>query len=245
MPQRHAKPLLFNPADVPALNRLSVHGGDREWNVMNWFVLLAKKDLARLSNGDFLNLQEEALAIRRTYCRDLGARANPPAMDELSRLQSDIRKSLNDLVACHQVTLGPFPVKIEINLPSAKAEEDTEISRFVRAGHKVDVIWKNLSKPENDLAKIRVWHLVSPAQTLQYEFARRLETYANAIERCPHCKTLFLQLRSTAVYCDRKCQRIAIMRNLRADAKAKAQVKKTVRRGRTASAKGGKRHGKK
>src|SRR5207245_1298393 len=116
------KPFMSDPADEPALNRLNAYGGDRNWNVMNWFLLLAKKDLTQLSDGDFLILQEVALAIRRNFCKDLGAKL--PAREELSKLQNDIRKYLHDLVIRHDVTLGPFPVKIKINLPRSKDEHD-------------------------------------------------------------------------------------------------------------------------
>src|SRR2546422_5810469 len=110
MTQPNPNPLMYDPVDEPALNRIRAEGGNWNWNVMNWFIRLGKKDLTQLSDGDFLNLQEEALAIRRTFCKDLGAKL--PAREELSRVQRDIRKYLHDLVVQHDVTLGSFPLKI-------------------------------------------------------------------------------------------------------------------------------------
>src|SRR5438132_8836508 len=123
MTQLKPKPLMYDPADEGALNRLRLLGGPLKWNVMNWFVQLAKKDLTKLTQGDFLSLQEEADFIRRSFCHDYGAK--PSTMEELSRLQKEIRKHLNDLIAVHQLTLGLFRVNIEINLSRQMAEHDS------------------------------------------------------------------------------------------------------------------------
>ena len=57
---------------------------------------------------------------------------------------------------------------------------------------------------------------------LLFHLARLLEDLGGSIRQCsrPSCRRLFLQLRHSAIYCDRRCQSVDTMRRKREEAKA-------------------------
>jgi hypothetical protein len=95
-----------------------------------------------------------------------------------------------------KTALGPFGSKIVAMRLLAKISDSEERVIFYCTNFPTELM---------DLDK---WHI--------HEFAKLLEKYGSLLSKCPHCSRIFLQLRKNAMYCDRKCQRVAVMRKIRA-----------------------------
>ena len=178
------------PPSYPKYSRWDLHDestvqlyGVNEWNVLNWFIQLAKKsDLTTLSPADRLALQEESHALQAKGIPELtprGAGVNEPlSVAELTELQTDVQKHVDAFLATKTFTFTDFTTSILI-------ERDPDDERRL-----VD------------------YEFVSPldGQGLRYLFATLLRRVRLPIERCPQCQRIFLKPRRDAEHCSRECQ---------------------------------------
>jgi hypothetical protein len=178
------------PPSYPKYSKWDLHDGStvqlygvNEWNVLNWFIQLAKKgDLTKLSPADILALQEESQALQAKGIPELttrGAGVNEPlSVAELKELQTDVQKHVDAFLATKTFTFTDFTTTILI-------ERDPEDERRL-----VD------------------YEFVSPldGQGLRYLFATLLRRVRLPIERCPQCQQIFLKPRKDAEHCSRECQ---------------------------------------
>jgi hypothetical protein len=178
------------PPSYPKYSKWDLHDeaivqlyGVNEWNVLNWFIQFAKKgDLTKLSPADILALKEESQALQAKGIPELttrGAGLNEPlSVAELTKLQADVQKHIDEFIATKTFTFTDFATTILI-------ERDPDDERRL-----VD------------------YEFVPPfhGQGLRYLFATLLRRLRLPIEQCPRCKNIFLKSRKDAGYCSRECQ---------------------------------------
>jgi hypothetical protein len=157
--------------------------GVNEWNVLNWFIQLAKKgDLTTLSPADRLALQEESQALQAKGIPELttrGAGLNEPlSVAELTELQSSVQKHVDEFLATKTFTFTDFT-------PTILIERDPDDERRLV-----------------DYEFLPPFH----GQGLRYLFATLLRRVRLPIERCPQCRQIFLKPRKDAEHCSRECQ---------------------------------------
>ena len=159
------------------------------WDLMKLFIRLANTNVRQLRAGDFLNLQEDYMEFF-----SLGfIKFEPPNVDQFESLQKTLSKHLYELMDQGKTVLGPFESKIVAMRQPVKISDSEERVIFTCMN------W------HTDYDKFYI-----------HEFAKLLEKYGSLLSKCPHCSQIFLQLRKNAMYCDRKCQRVAVMRKIRA-----------------------------
>lgn len=210
-----------HPADERALERIKFDVS--EWDRMNWYVKLANMDFDKLTEGERLSLREEFWGIKHTLWLD---KDNPePIANEIKGIQRNVAKHLSELADQGKTEFGPFHLRITVECPVVEFKE----------------MYQDL-RPEH-LRQMHGGHhdtdLISGGGFLYY-MTQLLQEFGGSIRRCPHCNKIFLQARKNAVYCTRKCQSVAFMRQKRAAAKEKVALK----RGRARSLKRRLRHGK-
>ena len=191
-----------NPVDSRAIARITSGGANREWEMMNWYVGLAQKDLQSISSGDFLNLQEELVALVRTLYRH--DNPEPPKRVQIKRLQLAISRHLSELLERGQTKFAPFKI----------------VSWIVCLKKAASIGGMPALPPESP--GIFTWDTVRPKTTSQlvetsalHWFNQLLKQHADSIGRCVHCDKIFLQFRRNARYCSRRCQSVAAMRVIR------------------------------
>lgn len=178
------------PPSYPKYSKWELHDestvqlfGVNEWNVLNWFIQLAKNgDLTKRSPADILALQEESQALQAKGTPELtthGAPLNEPlSVAELTELQTDVRQHVDAFLATKTFTFTDFTPTILI-----KRDPDDE-------------------------RRLVDYEFVSPldGQGLRYLFATLLRRVRLPIERCPQCQRIFLKPRRDAEHCSRECQ---------------------------------------
>jgi hypothetical protein len=178
------------------------------WDLFKLFVSLANTDVRQLRAGDLLNLQEDLMKFYSLG--SLSTKIPPPNVDELDSFQKTLSRHLRELMNEGKTTLGPFQSTILAMRQTIKLPNSDERT-----------IFRSMNFPTGE------------DKFLIHEFAKLLEKYGSLLSKCPHCGRIFLQLRKNAVYCDRKCQRVAAMRNIRAKQKeAVAEDSKKGKEGR-------------
>jgi hypothetical protein len=196
-----------DPQDQAALRRINYFTG--KWDWLNWYVQLMAKKLDTLSEGERLTLQEEFVALQRTLCHYYYA-VPKPTHDEIKTFQAHVKKHLECLVNNYETSLGPFPICIEIRLPKAERE---------RGEKDHDWISKEFGLAASKAAGLTQFSSSEIVKGMQpcllYQLAKLLQQFGASIKRCNHCSEIFLQPRSNANYCGRKCQSVAAMREIR------------------------------
>jgi hypothetical protein len=193
---------------------------------MNWYVLFAKEDLAKLTAGDTLNLQEQICAIW-VKLRYIDKRASHPTRPELpsfqqvQELQDAVIKHLSEIVVDGETKAGPFQISRFISQPLIRLNEDEpDRSPVLGVGD-----WESqilITGPKHDTFKdYLITHLFD-----------LLAEHADSVKACPHCRQGFLQLRRHAVYCSRACQSVAAMQKQRAKAQETQQKPKRSKKSR-------------
>ena len=236
----------WDPKDDRALERMNFFVADwkaRNWERMNWYVTFTNRELAKLSAGEVLTLQEEILALRRTLTRH--PNASLPTFKEMEKFQQDLFKHFRDLVDGGRTVVGPFSKSYEVTLPQVVLEQAEGLSEF-------------LGTPAQTPSKIRTRHTFKHTLPLRDSrdwdnwlldhMGRLLEQFGASIRRCHHCSKFFLQLRRNAMYCGRSCQSVAVMRRIRQEGTRKQRVPRKVKRAKIRTKgpkKGGIRYGKK
>lgn len=154
------------------------------WEIANWYVTFAQKDLELMSQGDWLNLQEELMTWRGMILHeddpsDLGR-------EELRVFQKEVLRRLNEL-ADHET--------LDFDRPKTKVLLNPLLVKH---------------RPKTDKRPLVTYIGPKGLDGLLYHFGelliRTLEKNPNAIRRCPHCRKIFIQLRRHSRYCSRVCQ---------------------------------------
>lgn len=210
------------------------------WDQMAWLVKLANTDMATLTDGDFLNWQDQCEAIRmvpisfspvpsdrkRYPFHGGGAGRSSPTRRDLENIHAAIAPRLNNIADGVEVSFGSIQV-----IHKTRFRKSTEAEQ--QAGYPRYLIY-----PYD--------HVIPLSQLWPNEFLFRAEQlvkeYVDGIRRCPHCKKVFLQLRQNATYCGRACHSVAGMQRLRAQQALEKNVKT---HGRGTISKGRSPHGKK
>jgi len=223
--------LILTPTDQRALERVGFHRD--KWYETDWFVRFAMMDLEKASQGDFLNLEEEIVALVTAHYRNRD-QESVPSREQIIEIQRTLLKHLTEL-ADKGKTMFPalsgwvwiiYPrIAANLSVGASAVARLEEFSRMLDIGsHRAAAS----GKPENIIPLL----------------GELLEKVGRPILRCPHCRTIFLQSRTNQEFCSRSCQSVAVMQKRRAEAKAQTQKKaKGKKTGSTASKKGKSRHG--
>jgi hypothetical protein len=192
-----------------ALSRLGLPAQLEAWNpfrweVLDWFVRLAERDLAAMSPGDWQNFSEEVRTLK--VLLNVDVQAEMPTLDVLPPFQDQIRAALVDLVDNKRIELGPFQITTIIQRPLAEEPKlPSGHDKFFRLGASIALFQgvRSVDIPPGGL------------EGLRYHLSRLLQKYPDTVQRCPHCRRLFARFRKHAQYCSRECQSVAIMRKRR------------------------------
>jgi hypothetical protein len=193
----------INPIDRRPLERIGIFKTTSNWELMHWYVSrLGGLNIETASDGEILSLQEEFVALIRTCLRHRSP--NPPSRQEIKEFQRVVRKHLTEL-ADKGVTALPPMIPVFAN-PKFLAERQS-----IKEGPGIEIpdrffMWATLDG---------VAGVGTQTQSLLQHLAELLQEFQTSVRRCPYCSKLFLQLRRNAVYCDRACQSVAIMKQLR------------------------------
>jgi hypothetical protein len=147
------------------------------WEIYNWYCTVSQKKLEMLSEGDWLNLREEI----KTLCVFINFEEEPKPVSrkEVGSFQKEILRRLTNLA-------------------------DTKLVYFKQPGvtRILQARWDN--RP------IATFDRPAGLKGLLYHFGelmeRTLEVNRTAVQRCPRCERIFIQLRRHAEYCSRQCQ---------------------------------------
>ena len=175
------------------------------WHQMNWYVELARMDLAKLRPGDLLNLQDEFVSRMQFL---MLCNPTPPTPSEIEGVQAAIRPHLERLADRKDTTIGPFTTHrvVEFHwLPKKAVKSDQRVSGIKRY-FQTRIATYELPQENNG----------EHVSTFLANMADLLETYGRSIRRCPKCGRIFLQFRRTARYCNRKCQAVSAVQKIRA-----------------------------
>ena len=208
----------YNPKDESALKRMRFLNG--RWDQLNWYVELIAKALPSLSEGEWVVLQEEVVALHRTLSHNPTTKA--PERQALLSFQHEISRHFAHLRRGGVVEIGPLAITHTIQL--VRQASSKNIRPF-----SLEEYYKQRDQPLGDDVDIR-YTLRLPAHDwrtwLLDHFGRLLGEFGASIRQCPHCSKWFLQFRKSAIYCGRVCQN-------RAGAKAartRKRIEKTRRK---------------
>jgi|CXWL01.1.fsa_nt_gi hypothetical protein len=171
------------------------------WELLNWFVSFGQRDIATLSDEQCSQLDEEVQVIQLLASFNL----NPwvPSREELQVLAKRSRTILSALVETGSVRIGPLPVEFVVwrgtvkqkNLPDAQQPKGVVM---------VGGLPSLLGHPPAEGIAFQVPPVGEDA--LIHCLAQLLSKYPGSVHRCPLCKQLFAQFRSSAKFCSRACQ---------------------------------------
>jgi hypothetical protein len=178
------------------------------WHQMNWYVELARMDLAKLRPGDLLNLQGEFVSIMQLL---MLCDPTPPTPSEIEGVQAAIRPHLERLADRKDTTIGPFTMHrvIEFIWLTKKAVKSDKRASGIDRYFQTRIATYEL--PQENYGEHVGTFLTNMADLLQ--------TFGRSIRRCPKCGLIFLQFRRTAWYCSRKCQAVSAVQKRRAKQK--------------------------
>jgi hypothetical protein len=198
-----------------------------DWSQLKWFVKLANTtDFETMTDGEHLVWKEEFSAMlskpsspitggtldTKRYPGSAGSKVSQTALQitptfiptKMRQIRDNIAPHLEKLADDQGTILGGFHFTYTVSFHrNADYDEETESPRyFVYRGEMGG----------------------SPHESLLLRMTKLLETYADKIRRCPHCKKIFLQLNKSAKYCGPKCYTVAGMRRIRAERKTQPIV---------------------
>jgi len=188
------------------------------WEVLNWFVQFARRDLDAASEGDWQSLTEEVQALLHliTY-QQLQA---PLSHDDLAALQEYVMKVLMGLVDTTET-------------PIMKLEVKFQISAFIRRGkgRTADASQVKRLGPVTGFPAGPFAGFIGPdgPQGLIYHLACLLIRFPDVVQRCPKCHRLFARFRRHAEYCSRECQSQVAAHDYRLKKKAESEDRKKKR----------------
>lgn len=215
-----------------------------DWHQMAWFVKLANTTgFETMTEGEQLLWKEEFAAMLSTATllievppdtnRYPRSKAPQPSLQvtptfspaQMQKARDAIKSHLDPLADDGYTTIGGFTVTYTVSFhKNADYEKNRELPRYL--------IYRGEMGG-------------SPQDRLLLHMSKLLETYADKVRRCPHCKKVFLQIKRSATYCDAKCYTVAGMRRVRAEQQAlRASKIKSRKQGHKTKAEGGSRHGK-
>lgn len=170
-----------------------------DWEQLNWYVEMTKRDIRRLSPKHLKELQKEFTVLNKALWYPQ-AKCLFPSKAIMSRLQSVIRKHLEELSDSGHTKMGPFRLCVEVERPLSRLKDS--FGGFTK---------KELAEIDGHTHQT----ILISGNGLLFHLSELLKKYGGSMRRCPHCSNLFLQFRRSATYCSRKCQSIAAMKAIR------------------------------
>lgn len=201
-----------------------------EWSQLKWFVKLANTSgFETMTEGEQLLWKEEIAAMlskasspitggppdTKRYPGAARSKASQTVLQQtpafspaqLQQARDTIAPHLDNLADDQATIFGGFHITYTVSFQkNADYDENTESPRYL--------VYRGESGG-------------SPQDHLLLRLSKLLETYADKIRRCPHCKKMFLQFKRSAKYCSPKCYTVAGMRRLRAELKRQRALKIT------------------
>jgi hypothetical protein len=147
------------------------------WELFNWYCTLAQTEPEMLSEGDWLNLQEEIMTLRILINYENAPK--PVSQAEVRAFQKEIYRRLKGLA----------------DPPHLVAIKQPGVTRIFQA--RWDAPISALDHPAG--LKGLLYHLGDLME-------RTLEINRTAVQRCRRCQRIFIQLRRHAEFCSRQCQ---------------------------------------
>lgn len=192
-----------------ALTRMGLESEPAEWRtlrweLLDWFVRFAQRDIPALTEAQCDELDEEVQTIQLLAAFNL----NPwiPTREELHWLATRVLTILSALVDTGSARIGPLPVEFVV---WRGTDRHVEIPDAQRAkGFAMYEGWGPALVGQPPAEGIAFQVPPVGMEGLLYVLAQLISTYPGAVRRCPHCKSkrLFAQFRTSAKYCSRLCQ---------------------------------------
>ncbi len=185
--------------------------GSTQEDLMRWFLIFSKLDLAKRSSGDWMNLQYEVLIFEHPYY--LGNSNDPKWRTRIIAFLS------KDSMGYPDTFNEPIPGKAFIQKLQKLAIEVLEKIILGKAVgfEKIQNFQVNLRPPLANVQK--EWTIVPSSSnrhsTLKYNLATLLVIFADRIRSCPECEIFFLADRKNQTYCSVKHQGYAAVRKYR------------------------------
>jgi hypothetical protein len=219
--------------------------GDTSRKVLRWLLRFVYTDLAKLSEGQWLDLQEEFREFTN-HGTSLNPKKVPPwhssypemesRVDErgdwvmwrslAEESQKNLRVWLERLMETYDLEFDPMPIKFRV--------------RSLRYYYPSDVMKETKYPEATGLKSI----FLNGHHVFAYHVAQILASHCDRLCRCTECQTIFLVDRRQQVFCSPRCLNRVTQRRWRESQKKKAQKKKIKSKSRNADLKGGATHGK-
>ncbi len=184
--------------------------------ILSWFVVLAGMDLKGASPTELHSLHEDIRALQEERF-ELAESAAITAL-HVSRTHATVARHVEQLMSTGRTESEEFPLRVSIFLPRFAPRPAIPLRQNHYIGEFVE--------PFN-------------GEGLLYLFFEALKHAGDRLRQCPHCSARFVQARRKQVFCARKCQQVATMRDLR-DKRRKERDKKSKKTPRPAAVR--KRH---
>ena len=184
--------------------------------ILSWFVVLAGIDLKGASPTELHSLREDIRALQEE--RFELAESDAITAQHISQTHATVARHLGQLMNTGRIESEEFKLQISIFLPRFAPRPATPFKQNHYTRESVE--------PFN-------------GKGLLYLFFEALKHASDRLRRCPHCSARFVQTRRKQVFCARKCQQVATMRDLR-DKRRKERDKKSKKTPRPAAVR--KRH---
>lgn len=216
--------------------------GDTTEKVLRWLLRFAWTDLSKLSEGQWLDFEEEFHEFLRyappASRKKITKWPRPPEMtsfiSEWSALrglaeesQANLRAWLERLMQTHELEFDPMPLTLRLR----------RLRYFVDS----DVVKDSKLPEQGGLESI----FQNAHQVFAYLVAHILAAHCGRLRRCTECQIIFLVDRRQQVFCSSRCLNKVTQRRWRANQPKKTRKKKlTDKSGNVGSIKGGASHGK-
>ena len=190
-----------------ALERMGILNDPAEWETLRWellawFVAFAQRDMPALTNEQCDQLDEEVQTIQ------ILGRFNQspwvPTREEMHTLATRVLTILSALVDTGVVRIGPLPVEFVVLRGADRQEAIPEAQRAT--GFVMYDGWGPALRGHPPAEGIAFQVPPTGMEGVIHCVAQLVSKYPGAVRRCPLCKRLFAQFRSSAQYCSRVCQ---------------------------------------
>jgi len=221
--------------------------GETTETALQWLLRFAKVDLAKLSEGQWLDLEKEVKFFvvegppglrvrwnvgkksRRSWRIETSASPSPAFRPTIfwrsyvAKLQKLLREWLDQLMQYHIIEFSRMPLTLRFSHPKQFLPRlsDAEL-------------------PENGGCYVYFDNYVD---TFTYNVAHILGAHSGRLRLCAECKAIFLADRRQQVFCSSRCLNRVTQRRWREKQKKKQQTKKHKSKTRGKGLKGGSAHG--
>ena len=172
------------------------------WELLAWAVAFAQRDLSTMTEEECNSLDEEIQVVQLFALFNV----NPwvPTREELRLLARQVLTILSALVDTGVVRIGPLPVEFVVLRGADRQEAIPEAQRAT--GFVMYDGWGPALLGHPPAEGIAFQVPPTGMEGVIHCVAQLVSKYPGAVRRCPLCKRLFAQFRSSAQYCSRVCQ---------------------------------------